>query len=482
MKRLYLVLLTISVSASLAGAQEKKPAQAFTLEQCISYALENSINVKNAVIDERIAQAKVKETRGIGLPQVDGSASVLHNSQLPRFFQRYSEGGFSFFPQTEGVQVGDVMAGQNIFQLKSAADASIGVTQLLFNGSYLVGLQAANTYRELSVKTTNQSKEQTIQQVTKAFYAVLVNRDRLVLFDNNIARVDTLLRNTKALFENGFAEKIDVDRVQVTFNNLVAERNKFFDMNAVILQLLKLQMMYPQDQDIEVVGNLSDYPVDENILSTYSAEWDYSKRTDYSIMETNRKLQALDLKNKYAESMPSLAAFAKIGYSTQSADIAGLFKTETNQNADYSPGYGPDKWYPYSNFGLSLNVPIFSGLQRTYKIQQSKLSMEKIENGFKSMEAAIDVEVKQTAIVFLNAIRTVKSQEENRVLAEGVARVTKIKYEQGVGSNIEVIDAETSLREAQTNYYNALYDALVAKVDLDKAYGKLNPANSTEQK
>ena len=178
--------------------------------------------------------------------------------------------------------------------------------------------------------------------------------------------------------------------------------------------------------------------------------------------------------------MPSLSAFANLGYSTQSPNISGLFKTISDLSDNGQ--IGPDKWYPYTLFGLSLNVPIFSGLQRTYRLQQAKLNLLKIENNFSSLKSAIDLEVKQAAINYLNAIKSLESQRANSGLAENIARITKIKYEEGVGSNLEVIEAEGSLKESQINYYNALYDALVAKVDLDKAYGKLLPQTNSDKK
>jgi outer membrane protein TolC len=228
-----------------------------------------------------------------------------------------------------------------------------------------------------------------------------------------------------------------------------------------------------------VVGDIADLKVDESVLNEYSANWDYKERVDYQLLETNKVLQELDIKNKYSEGLPSLSAFANLGYATQSPNIGGLFKTETNITDDGS--LGPDKWYPATSFGISLNVPLFSGLQRNYKLQQAKLNLQKIENGFVTLKSSIDLEVKQSAITYLNSIKSLQAQQENMRLAENIARVTRIKYEQGVGSNIEVIDAESSLKESQINYYSALYDALVAKVDLDKAYGKLN-TQPTESK
>jgi outer membrane protein TolC len=481
MRKIYLLVTLILAAPALASAQQSAIGQNFTLEQAVEYALTNSTNAKNATLDEQIANARVKETRGIGLPQVDASVGIQHNQKLPRFFSQYNpdQGGFIDLSSVPGIQAGDVVALQNFFQLKSAGNASVTISQILFNGSYLVGLKAANTYRELSVKNNAQTKENIVEQVTKAYYSVLINKDRVTLFDVNISRVDSLLKTTKALNENGFAEKIDVDRIQVTVNNLMAQRDNFRNLQELGLQLLKFQMNYPMDQPIDVAGDIASLQIDENLLANYSEKWDYSQRTDYSILETNRKLQALNIKNKYAESLPSLVAFANLGYQTQSPNIGGLFKTESN--IEETAQLGPDKWYSFSSFGVTLNVPLFSGLQRNYRLQQEKLNMQKIENGFSSLKSAIDLQVKQSAISYLNAVNTLKSQKANRELAENVARVTKIKYEQGVGSNLEVTEAESALREAQINYYAALYDALVAKVDLDKAYGKLNPQNPQDK-
>jgi outer membrane protein TolC len=466
MKRHSILIIAIFFGAASALGQ----GQPFTLDQCIKYALDNSINVKNALLDQRIAKARVNETIGIGLPQVTGTASVNHNQQLQRFFLQNSPDGFIDLSGVPGLNSGDVVALQSPFQLKSSGTASISVNQLIFSGSYLVGLQAANTYKELSERSTNQTREQVIVQVTKAYYGVLVNRERMKLFETNINRVDSLYNTTNQLFKNGFAESIDVDRIEVTLNNLKTERNKFEKLQGLSLELLKFQMNYPLGDPIEVVGELTKETATVN-LDAYLSDWNYKDRPDYQVLETNRKLQNLNIKNKYAEALPNLSAFANLGYATQSPDIGGLFKTNTSISDDGE--IGPDRWYSYSMFGVNLNIPIFSGLQRTFKIQQEKLTLQKIENGFRSLGRGIDIEIKQATVSYENSIESLRSQDRNMDLAENVARVTRIKYEQGVGSNLEVVDAEAALREAQINYYNALFDALVAKTDLDKAFGKL---------
>jgi outer membrane protein len=460
-----------------SGYSQDKPANSFTLDESIKYALENSYTVKNAFLDEESAKAKVKETIGIGLPQIDGAAGVQYNPQLSRFFSTYTgPGGFIDLSGVPGIQPGDVVAAQNFFQLKSNGDVSVSVNQILFNGSYLVGLKAASSYKELSVKMKGQTHEQTISQVSKAFYLVLTNQERIKLFDTNISRVDSLLRTTTALNQSGFAEKIDVDRVRVAYNNLVTERKKFENIQTLAYEVLKFQMNYPMSETISIVGSLDDIQVPN--LSGYQ-EHDYTKRWDYQTAQANLKLQELDLKNQYAASVPSLVAFAKLGYATQSPTVGGLFKT--NSSISDAGGVGPDKWYGYSLVGVSLSVPIFSGLQRNYRVQQSKLNLLKTENSVKQLESAIDLEVKQGRITYDNAVQTMQSQKENMELASNIARVTKIKYEQGLGSNLEVVDAEAALREAQINFYNAIYEAIVAKIDLDKAYGNLYPTETANK-
>ena len=473
MKRLLITF--IAVVPLWANAQSDSPGS-FSLDQCIKYALENTVSVKNARIDAEIAEAKVKETTGLGLPQIDGSVSMQHNPQLPRFYQRYipDQQGFIDLGSIPGIQAGDVVAFPNFFQLPSNGTAGLTVNQLLFSSSYLVGLKAAGTYKDLAYKTETQTQIDIVENVTKAYYAVLVNTERITLFDANIARVDSLLRNTTALNQNGFAEEIDVDRIRVTLNNLKSERLQFLNLQSLSLGLLKFQMNYPMDKDLDVQGDLSELKVNEKLFEEYNEDWDYTNRIEYKLLETQTKLQELDVKNRYAASIPSLSGFYNYGYSTQSPDIGGLFRTESAVRS--TDQFGPDKWYSYSSFGVTLNIPLFSGLQRNYQIQQSKLELLKTQNRFSSLKQSIDLSIQQNTTTYNNALETLKSQNENMTLAEKVARVTKIKYEQGVGSNIEVIEAESSLREAQVNFYNALYDAIIAKVDLDKAFAKIDPS------
>lgn len=477
MRKLYPIIAIVAglliTGQGVAQDQSAASAPTFTLQQCIDYALENGMLSKNAKLDEKIAESRVKETVGMGLPQLNASATLMHNEKLPRFFTTYTgPDGFIDLSGVPGIQVGDVVAAENFFQLKSSGDVGLSVNQIIFNGSYIVGLQASKAYKEASYKATNQTKEEVIELVTKSYYIVLINREQIDLFTSNIARVDTLLRNAKELFKNGFAESIDADRIQVSLNNLIIERDKFLNMNELGIELLKFQMNYPMNQPINVAGSIKDVPIDVD-LAVYANDLDYKARPDYQLLQANKKLQELNVRNSRAVSLPQINAFLNYGYTTQSPNISGIFKT--NSGISDQGGVGPDKWYNYSNYGLTLSMPIFTGLQNQHKFQQQKIGLQQINNQVKLLESSIDYDIRNASLTYQNAMKSLAGHQQNIELATKVARVTKIKYEQGVGSNLEVVEAEDDLRTAQTNYYGAFYNAIIAKVDLDKAYGKLLP-------
>jgi outer membrane protein TolC len=266
--------------------------------------------------------------------------------------------------------------------------------------------------------------------------------------------------------------------VQVTQNNLVTEKDKFERLQTLSLELLKFQMNFPMDQPLVLLGKIDDISTSVNVDS-YLKEWDYKNRPDVQVLEANRELQRLNVRNKYAAALPVLSANANLGYSKQATSFGNLF----SNGPDFAEvqGVGPDKLYPFSSVGITLSIPIFTGLQNSYQLQQEKLRLQKIDNSYKMLRSSIDLSVKQSMATYENSLESLEAQKKNMKLAEKVARVTKVKYSQGVGSSLEVVDAESALKEAQVNYYNALYDVLVAKVDIDKAFGKILTNQNTQK-
>lgn len=459
MRKISLIFSLLSLLGTNLIAQTT--GDSYSLDQCIQYAFSNQVDIKNAELNQQIAEYKVKEVFGIGLPQINGEASTMYNIQLKPMFLT-NEMASGFLPPGSipaGANPKDVMAIPNLFQLKGMNDLTLNASQILFSGSYLIGLQASKVYTDLTSKAVTQSKIQTAEKITKAYYLVLINKYRLDLLDNNISRLDTMMDQMKEMNKAGFVEVIDVNRLEVAYNNLLTEKSNVENLMAVSNLLLKYQMGYPIEKDIQLSGDIKDLESKVQTIQFESAQnFDYNKRIEYSLMETQQRLQTLNYKNSRAASYPTLVAFGTAGMVTSHNDYWKMYTS---------------KYYGYGFVGAKLTLPIFSGLTRYSQQQQAKLEVLKVENQKLQLQDAIDLQIMQTQIVLKNNLKSMESQRRNLNLAQEVIRVTKAKYEAGVGSNLEVIDAENTFKEAQTNYFNNIYDALVSLIDYQIATGTL---------
>jgi outer membrane protein TolC len=437
----FIVMLVINIPAF---SQTNDSVYVFSIQQAVQYALNNQKDVLNAQIESDISRYKVKETVGIGLPQVSGSIDVKDFEHLP----------VSLIPaQFFGGPEGEFAPVQ--FGTRWNATAGINASQLIFDPSYIVGVKAAKTYRDLSTKNLERTKIETAVVVTKAYYSVLVTREAQKVLVANEVRLKKLLNDTKALYENGFVEKIDYDRVQVAYNNIVTENENYVRTVDLTERSLVYQAGLPANAKIQITDSLDANAVKNMVIPAENP--DPMKRIEYSIISTQQLLQEFNVKRFKGQYLPSLVLYGTLN--TQAQRTAFNF-TES--------GY---RWYPTGIIGATLSLNLFDGMQRENKIRQERLAMRKIENEKTNFENAINLESSSNRANLVNALASLNVQDKNLALAESVNQTAKIKYDQGVGSNIEVLDAETSLKEAQVNYMRALYNALVAKIDLDKALG-----------
>ncbi len=344
------------------------------------------------------------------------------------------------------------------FGIKNQGSASASLNQLIFNGSYFIGLKAAATYRELAQKNTTQTRVTVAENVTKAYYSVQVAEERAKVLDLNISRVDSLMRETKIMNESGFVELLDVNRIEVQINNLRTERQKVQNLIELSYALLKYQMTLPLDQKISLTDNINDVDIEKLRGTVTQGDVNYNNRIEFSLLDTQEKLAGLDIRNTRSGYLPSVSASLGYGYNNGRDRFADLFSTQ---------------WFNNSLLSLNISIPIFDGFTKRYQMEQKKIALDKVKNGQTLLKQSIDFEARQADITIKNAFASLETQKRNQDLAQEIVRVSKIKYKEGVGSNIEVINAESSYKEAQTNYFAALYDLLIAKVDLTKARGEL---------
>ncbi|CCH56627.1 outer membrane efflux protein [Fibrisoma limi BUZ 3] len=423
----------------------------FTLQEAIDFAIETNVNVRNGKLDAVSAEARIREIKASALPQIAGSASLTDNLIIQRAFLPAV-----FFDQNAPP---DAPAIPVQFGVNYSGNATINLNQVIYSASLNVGLRAAATYRELAQRNLQATKVTVAEQVAKAYYSVLVALERAKLLDYNINRIDTLLIETRALNNQGFVEKLDVQRLEVQANNLKAERQNVQNLIELSYALLKFQMGLGVNDEITLAEQLQDRAVDDlRPLISPDPTFQYSSRIEYSTLETQIKLAEQDIEVTQKGYFPTLAAFANYGYNTGRNKIDQLVTTP---------------WFNFSTLGISLQVPIFDGFLKKNQIAQKRITLQKAQNSGELLRNSIDLQIRQASITLRNGLQTLQTQQRNRDLAEEIVRVTRIKYKEGVGSSIEVLNAEASLREAQTNYFASLYDFLIAKVDQDKSLGRL---------
>jgi outer membrane protein len=445
----FLLPITLIFGCSFNSFIQAQDVVMLTLEQSVTYALENNVEVKNAQLELMTSQAIVGENLSRGLPQIVGNYDFSHNLAIPLVFLP-NEGPFAD-PDLDS----DVIAAR--FGVPFQSSLGVRVDQMIFDGSYFVGLKAAKTLKLLTTYDQEKTQNDVVENVKKAYFTVLVNDERRKVVEANLERIETLLSNTEALFEEGFAEKLDVSRIKVQRNNLQTELDKINTATAISVELLKIQLGIPLTYRIQINEKLDELNSQEELLSLLENEGE--RRVEMDQLNTNMELVELDLKNNQIQYMPKINGFLTYQRSGAALQFTNIWNS--------------DNWFTSSVLGLNMSIPIFDGLMKSNRIQQNRVQIRQLQNQREFLAESFEIEKFQSKSNLRNSLRALEVQKENRDLAMEVFEMTKIKFEEGVGSNFEVVEADSALKEAEANYFAALYDALVAKVDLEKALGLL---------
>ncbi len=429
----------------LLGAEAQQKLQ-LSLEDCINYALDNNEQIKIKEFEKYIADAEVRKIISIGLPQVMLNGDINHN-----FSVRKSIIDAELFGGSRGEETQ--------FSVQQAYDGNVdfSVDQLIFDGSYFVGLQTVKTFKELSTKEHIKTQIDVVEAVSKAYYNSLITGEQLKLLYINLGRLDTLLYETDQMYQSGFAEKVDVDRIRVNYNNVKVEKSKLSQLVDVGNKLLKFWMGMDLDQPIILTEKLEDMIVETPVLPT--GDFSYGYRIEFSQLETDKNLAFLEMKNNKAQYLPKFYASFIYGWNTAASGTDRLFNA--------------NRWLDFGAIGITVSVPIFDGFSQSNKIQQNKLQIGQIESQMTYLKKNIDLEIEQSQINLTSQLEMLDVRKQNLSLAQEVYDITKIKYQEGVGSNLEVINADASLKEAQTNYMNTLFEAITSQIELKKALGIL---------
>ncbi|MDN3202794.1 TolC family protein [Algoriphagus sediminis] len=447
MKNLLTTLITLLIAGGIASAQTD--VLQLNLMESLEYALENNVDAKNAKLELLVSKATVKETMADGLPQINGSFNLNYNPEIPVVFLPNEP------PFGDPSIPSDVIPAR--FGVNYSSGLGVTVSQMIFDGSFFVGLRAAKTLNELTQFDLEKTENDVIEAVKKAYYGVLVNQRRIELAEANLNRLDDLLAETKALNEAGFSEKIDVTRIQVQRNNTSSSLARAQTAYEISKQLLKLNMGLPKEYDIEITETLQELNPEEELNTLLAMEG--MRRVEEDQLQKNLELTRLDFKNNHAQYMPKITFNGNYQRSGAGNSLSGT--------------YNSINWFSSSLLGVTMSIPIFDGLAKSARIQKNRIQMQQLENQQFFLQDNIALEIYQAKQNLRNDIEILRVQNENMKLAQEVFDIAQIKYNEGVGSNLELVDADAALKDAEINYLSSLYDGLIAKVDLERALGIL---------
>ncbi len=468
MRKIYLTTFLL-LGGALSYAQK-----ALTLDEAIKFAMQNNISIRTSQVNIADAEARIMENRATGLPSVKATLDwqtfyLVPKVALPSSFANGTSnavfgilGAYGVkdkdgnpIPSTPPVDPNASTESVKIaFQQRHSITPGISASQLFFSGSYQVAKKAAREYRDLVQKQLVAKQNEVRNQVIDAYLPALLITESVKTLDKNIANLEKLLVETKAFNKEGFVESLDVDRLTLSLDNIKTQRANVARSKDLVINALKFTIGAKYDEDVTVSDNI------ESLLAELGADdlegtVNFNKRPEYGLILQGEKMQALNLDLAKATALPTIAGFASYSYGIQGNNFTK----------------GNYFWLPTGVVGANVSVPIWNGGGLKYTKQRAQLAMEVTKNQRLEFESAVNLQVQNARIAYRNARLNLESQAKNTALAEKIYAISQKKFKEGVGSSVEVIQAESTLYQNQQNVIQAKFDLLKAKMDLDKALG-----------
>lgn len=459
-----LAFLTVSFTSVAQNTTSKK--YKITALEAVDVAFKNVVELKNVKLDSILQWEKNREITGSALPTINGSISTqkffaIPVTVLPDFLSPAVYGVLSQEGVRNGTGIPITMPSSfgtfpAQFGVPWQASAGFTVQQLLFQPDVFIGLRARATSMKYVSSNIDIMRDSIKSNVYRSYYAVLIGEKRLHFLQDGIKRLEKLLADQEAMYKQGFVEKLDIDKTQVTLNNLKTTESQVIQGVGLGYSALKFALGISQKDELELSDSLSPTIIKKDILDLSNVV--YENRSEVRLLNNVKSLQELDLQRNKLQYIPTIAAFWNYSKNAQ------------RQKFDF---FNRGDWFNTSVVGVNMTIPIWNGGQRESKTRQAKINLEKTNNTISYVKNAIDLQQEAAKIQLTSALSNLDHQQRNIDLANRVYSTTKKKYEQGLGSSFEILQVEQSLQDAESNYYMSLYDAIISKVALLKAVGKL---------
>lgn len=419
-----------------------KSQNAFTLESTIEYALENNRLSKNATSDIEIANAKKWETIATGLPQIN--AFIDYNNNLK---QPISLVPAEFFGGNPGEFA------ELSFGTKQTIDGSVTLTQLLFDGSYMIGLASIKLYMDIAYKAKIKTDQEVKKATISAYGNALVSQERVEILKKNLENVKNNLDEINKIYQNGLTELENVEQLTISYKSLKNSLDYAVKIKKTTLNLLKLIIGYDIDKEIILLDNLYGLTLKSSSLEKTIESFEIEKNIDYQLSLNNKKSQQTLLRLEQSKALPTLRAFIKGGYDGNNESFK-FFKP--NQ-----------KWFGYSFVGVSMSVPIFSSLRKSAKTQQAKIEFEKSLIDLSESKNRILIELDNANSEYEYALNSYNNAIENLKLAEKIERKNQIKFLEGLVSGLELRQAQIQLYSIQNELLQSMIEVINKKTALE---------------
>ncbi|WP_430467307.1 TolC family protein [Winogradskyella ouciana] len=414
----------------------------FTLQEAIDYALENNRQAKNAARDIEAAKQQKWETTATGLPQLDANINYQNNLK-----QQVSLVPAEFF----GGQPGEFT--EVIFGTKQNVNATATLNQLLFDGSYLVGLQSAKVFLEISENAKTKTDLEVREAVINAYGNVLLSEESVKILESNVAVLQKNLNETTKIYENGLEEQESVEQLQITLSNLKSNLNNANRLKSIAYQLFNITLGIDYNTNTTLTDTLENLTLENISLEILSQELDVTSTIDYRIAANDRKSKELLLKLEKSKALPQLSAYLNGGYLGFSNEFT-FFDNDQN-------------WAGFSSFGLNLNIPIFSSGKRSAATQRAKINLEKSKDDLTETEQRLYLQIETAKSNYKFAIEDYDNKKQNLALAERIEQKNQTKFFEGIGSSFELRQAQTQLYTAQQELLQTMLDVINAKAELE---------------
>ena len=441
MKNIYALLFLSLLSFSI-NAQE---TYSFTLDEAIQYALENNYTVRNAALDIEAAEKQKWEATSFGLPQIDAGID----------YQNWIKQQVSFIPsEIIGGDPGEFTP--VVFGTKQNMNAKVTVNQLIFDGSYLVGLQSAKTFLMIS-NLAKEKTDQTIREaVINAYGNVVVAQETLEILYKNKEVLEKNLNETRILLENGFAEEQDFQQQQITLSSIENEINRSTRLEIISEQALNITLGIPIESKVELTESLEGLALKSTDLQILYSDFDLENHVDFRIADNQVLSDELLVKFEKSKSIPSINAF--VNYNTFQYGNNLIFF----ENFD-------DNWFDSSLFGLSMKIPVFSSLQRSSRTQQAKINLMQSEIDKYEVSENLKLQVSTAKNKYQFSLDQFQTSKKNLALAESIAEKEQIKFFEGLSTSIDLTNTQNQLFGSQQDYIQSILEIIQSKVELENA-------------